>query len=197
MNVYSDFSHSALKYLKNTEVNIDNVLLMMGNFNIRDSLWDLSFPFHSSISDDLIIIANSFNLSLLTLTNPCLTRYSNTAGEANSVIDLMFLHYGSTELDQYSIHPDSHLSSDHAPLSINIPINKEVVCTSRLLIHPRSKQETAFIEEIISNFKNLDTSNIADTKKLECTVNQLRAIIDQVWTKNAKKSKISKHSKQW
>jgi len=109
----------------------------------------------------------------------------------------MFLHYGSTELDQYSIHPDSHLSSDHAPLSINIPINKEVVCTSRLLIHPRSKQETAFIEEIISNFKNLDTSNIADTKKLECTVNQLRAIIDQVWTKNAKKSKISKHSKQW
>jgi len=170
---------------------------MMGDFNIRDSLWDLSFPFYSSISNDLIIIANSFNLSLLTLTNSCLTRYSDTAGEANSVIDFMFLRYGSTELDQHSIHPDSHLSSDHAPLSINILINKEVVCTSRLLIHPRSKQKTAFIEEIISNFKNLDTSNIADTEKLEYTVNQLGAIIDQVWTKNAKKSKISKHSKQW
>jgi len=38
LNVYSDSSHSALKYLKNTEVNIDNVLLMMGDFNIRDSL---------------------------------------------------------------------------------------------------------------------------------------------------------------
>jgi len=38
LNVYSDSSHSALKYLKDTEVNINNVLLMMGNFNIRDSL---------------------------------------------------------------------------------------------------------------------------------------------------------------
>ena len=38
INVYSDSSHSALKYLKDTEVNIDNVLLMTGDFNIRDSL---------------------------------------------------------------------------------------------------------------------------------------------------------------
>ena len=38
MNMYSDSSHSALKYLKDTEVNIDNVLLMTGDFNIRDSL---------------------------------------------------------------------------------------------------------------------------------------------------------------
>jgi len=109
----------------------------------------------------------------------------------------MFLHYGSTKLDQHSIHPDSRLFSDHAPLSINIPINKEVVCTSKLSIPQRSKQETAFIEEIISNFKNLDTSNIADIEKLERTVNQLRAIIDQAWTKNAKNLRISKYYKQW
>ena len=38
LNIYSDSSHSALKYLKDTEVNINNVLLMMGDFNIRDSL---------------------------------------------------------------------------------------------------------------------------------------------------------------
>jgi len=109
----------------------------------------------------------------------------------------MFLCYGSTELDQHSIHPNSCLSSDYAPLSINIPINEEVVCTSKLLIPQRSELETAFIEEIISNFKNLDISNIANTEKLEHIVNQLRAIIDQVWTKNAKNLRISKHSKQW
>ena len=47
LNVYSDSLHSALKYLKDTEVNIDNVILMTGNFNIRDSLWDPLFPTHS------------------------------------------------------------------------------------------------------------------------------------------------------
>jgi len=58
-------------------------------------------------------------------------------------------------------------------------------------------QETTFIEEIISNFKNLDTSDIGDMEKLERIVNQFGAIINQAWTKNAKKSRFSKHSKQW
>ena len=86
----------------------------------------MSFPFYSSLSDNLIIIADSFNLALSTPTNPCPTKYSDIAGESNSVIDLMFLQYGSSELDQHSILPDFQLFSDHAPLSINIPIFKEI-----------------------------------------------------------------------
>jgi len=38
MNIYSDSSHLALKYLKDTEININNLLIMTGDFNIRDSL---------------------------------------------------------------------------------------------------------------------------------------------------------------
>jgi len=38
MNVYSDSSHLALKYLKDIEVNISNMLIITGNFNMRDSL---------------------------------------------------------------------------------------------------------------------------------------------------------------
>ena len=38
MNIYSDSSHTALKYLKDTEANIDNIIIITGDFNIRDSL---------------------------------------------------------------------------------------------------------------------------------------------------------------
>ena len=38
MNIYSDLSYSALKYLKDTKINIWNLLIMTENFNICDSL---------------------------------------------------------------------------------------------------------------------------------------------------------------
>jgi len=38
MNIHSDSLHSALKYLKDTEVNIWNLLIMMEDFNIHDNL---------------------------------------------------------------------------------------------------------------------------------------------------------------
>jgi len=197
LNIYSDSSHSALKYLKDTEVNLNQVLIMMGDFNIRDSLWDPSFPFHSSISDNLIMIADLFDLALSSPTNPGPTRFSDTAGESNSVIDLMFLRCGSTELDHHTILPESHLSSDYVPLLIDIPICDEVIQLSKLVITPGSKQEKEFIKDVISNFNLLHTSNIDNVECLNQIVNQLGSIIEQMWSKNAKRSKISKHSKQW
>ena len=91
MNIYSDSSHSALKYFKDTEMNIPNLLVMTGDFNIRDSIWDLSFHHHLAISDNLMIIADSFNLDLSFLAHCIPTRYLDIAGELNSVINLMFL----------------------------------------------------------------------------------------------------------
>jgi len=170
---------------------------MMGDFNIRDSLWDLSFPFHASISDNLIMIADSFELSLSFLTNPGSTRFSDTAGESNSVIDLMFLRHGSDKLDNHFILPEWRLSSDHAPLIIDIPIFEESIQTSKLAISLNSEQETDFIKDVISNFSNLDTSNIKNINKLEQIVNQLSVFVEQMWVKNAKKSRHSKYSKQW
>ena len=38
MNIYSDSSHLALKYLKNTKVNIHNLLIMTSDFNIHNNL---------------------------------------------------------------------------------------------------------------------------------------------------------------
>jgi len=100
MNIYSDSFHSTLKYLKDSETNL---LIMTGDFNIWDSIWDPSFSHHSSISDDLIIIADSFNLDLSVPTNSVPTRYSDTTGKSNLVINLLFLQSGSTELNNHSV----------------------------------------------------------------------------------------------
>jgi len=40
-------------------------------------------------------------------------------------------------------------------------------------------------------------SNIVNTEEIERAVNWLGSIIDLAWTKNAKRSRISGHSKQW
>jgi len=145
MNIYSDFSHSALKYLKDTEVNITNLLIMTGDFNIRDSIWDLSFPYHSAISDNLMILADSFNLDLLIPTHQVPTRYSDTNSKVNLVIDLMFLQSGLIELNNHSIHPDWQLSLDHAPLTVIIPIIEENIILSKFSIAKNSEEEESFI----------------------------------------------------
>jgi len=41
VNMYSDEHQTALKYLKDTEINVNNVLIWTGDFNIR------AFPYHS------------------------------------------------------------------------------------------------------------------------------------------------------
>jgi len=65
------------------------------------------------------------------------------------------------------------------------------------MILPKSVQEKAFIDEVILNFKSLNTSNINDIVKLDFIVNQLECIINRAWKNNTKESRISKHSKQW
>ena len=143
------------------------------------------------------MIVDSFDLTLSSPTNPGPTRFSDTAREFNSVIDLMFLRHRSVELNNHTILSGLRLSSDHAPLSINIPIFEEVIHSLKFTIPPKSDRELAFIKDIISNFKSLDTSNIDNSEKLEQLINQLGSIIEQSWTKNAKKSRITKHFKQW
>ena len=122
MNVYSDSSHSVIKYLKDIEFNIQNLLIITGNFNIYDSLWDLMFNHHSSISDDLFMIANSLNLDLSFPIDQIPTRYSNNTNDSNSVIDLIFLHYNSSEINMHIIYSEWQLTSDYTPLMIIISI---------------------------------------------------------------------------
>jgi len=127
INIYSDTNQSAIKYLKNTEVNVHNVLVMVSNLNIRDSIWNLLFSFHSIHSNLLVDVADSFDLMLSYPTNQVLTRYSDNVNDANSVIDLMFLKHNSLEFDNYTIYSELQYLSNHALLMVNISIIKEFI----------------------------------------------------------------------
>jgi len=173
MNIYSDSSHSALKYLKDSKANIPNLLIMTSNFNIHNSIWNSSFPHHSSISDNLIIIADFFNLNLSILTGQVPTRYLDTIGESNSVINLMFLPSGLAKLNNQSIHSNWRLTSDHALFTVFIPIVETNINSSKLSIAKNSEEAALFIKDVSSIIKNLNISDMSSIDKLENVVNTL------------------------
>ena len=158
---------------------------MTGDFNIWDSLWDPLFNHHSFISNNLLAIADSFNLSLLYPINQVPTRYSNNTNNSNSVINLMFLHCDSSELNTHSIHLKWHLMSNHTPLTSTIPIVEEHITSRKRTITKNSKEEDEFIKEVITFFSKLDTLNILDIPKLEKVVLDFANIVDcyeTLWT---------------
>ena len=112
-----------------------------------------------------------------------------------SVIDLMFLCSGSSELDCHSIHPKWHLLSDHAPLIITIPIIKEHINLSKCLISKGSEEEVSFIKDVFMIFRNINMFNISDLTSLDKIVNNLAQEIKYTWGKHSKIAKITKHSK--
>jgi len=106
INVYSDLSQVDLKYLKDTKVNISNVLIITGDFNIRNSFWDSNFLYHSIHRDTLFNIADSFGLELSKPFESFPTRYSSNHQDSDSVLDLVFLYPNSSE------HNNHHIRSD-------------------------------------------------------------------------------------
>ena len=91
MNIYSDSFQMALKYLKNTKANINNILIMTGDFNIRNNIWNLLFSYCLVHSDTLTDIADSLNICLSKATNKAPIRYVDNLNKSNLVINLIFL----------------------------------------------------------------------------------------------------------
>jgi len=79
----------------------------------------------------------------------------------------MFLQNGSSEFDSHHISPENQLSSDYAPLFVEIPIIEEVFLALKFTILPKSDQEKAFINKVISNLKTLNTNDIDNDVKLD------------------------------
>ena len=144
-----------------------------------------------------MIIADSFNLDLSIPTHHIPTRYSDTVGNSNSVIDLMFLWSSLTELNNHSIHPNWQLSLDHAPLTMSISIAEENIISSMFSIAKNSKKEVSFIKDVLYAIKNINTANLSDIYLLEDITNTFVSKIKNVWRANSKQVNIMRHSKSW
>jgi len=175
------------------EFNFWNLLIMTGDFNIYNSLWDPSYIHHSFISDNLFVIANSFNLSLSYSTDHIPTRYSDNANNSNLVINLMFLHSDSSELNTHIIYPEWCLTSDYTLLTIT----KEYINTRKRTITKNSKENDIFIKEVIVSFAKLDTSSISNISNLEKVILDFADIVHCTWIKYLKLINITRHSKSW
>jgi len=109
----------------------------------------------------------------------------------------MFLHSGSNELDNHSMHPEWHLTLDHAPFTITIPIVKKSVNSTKCLIIKDIEKEASFIKDVTTFIRNLNMSNLSDITSLDRAVNNFANVVKNAWEKNSKIINIMKHSKSW
>jgi len=197
LNIYSDSSQIALKYFKNNEANINNILIITSNFNIRNSSWDPLFPNYLVHSNTLTDITNTLNLYISSATIQVPTRYVDNPNDLNSVIDLMFLQPNLDEFNNYTIHSNWRLSSDHTPFIVKVSIFNENTQTRKWIIIKNSKKEVNFIAKVIESIKRLNTNHINSKKDLECIAQDFANSIDISWCKHSKIANITKHSKVW
>ena len=67
----------------------------------------------------------------------------------------------------HTIYPNWRLTSDHAPLTVNISIFEEHIQTRKWTLVKNSKEEEYFIKELIKAIKKLNMENIQSKEFLE------------------------------
>ena len=70
------------------------------------------------------------------------------------------------ELNNHIIFQKPYFLSDHALLTVNIII-KEFIQNKRWSIVKNSEEEAKYIDELIQDLKNMNTSNICDKNSLK------------------------------
>ena len=122
INIYSNSNQTALHFLCQNIINLDNTVIMTDDFNIRDSDWDLLAYYHSMHTDNLMTIVDSLGLELSHPSNPGPTRFADNPWNSNSVLDLVFLPPNNPGFGKHILHPEIWKPSDHVLLTIEVSI---------------------------------------------------------------------------
>ena len=127
LNIYSYDYQNILKYLKDTKVNLNNILIITEDFNIRDNNWDPLYSYYLFYTDILWEVIDSFGLELSIPINLVLICYIDNPQESNSILNLMFLRIRLEEFNNYIISSKLWSSLDYTSLSVFITLEKEFI----------------------------------------------------------------------
>ena len=74
------------------------------------------------------------------------------------------------EHDNHSIHPDWRLTSDYAPLTINISILEKHIQTSKQMLAKNNGEEEKFMNKLSKVIKRLNMENIQNIEVFEYVI---------------------------
>jgi len=197
INVYSDSNQMALQVLCNNTRSIGSTVVMTDDFNIRDSDWDPNVQYHSIHTEDLMSIADSLDLELATPINPGPTRFADNQHDSNSILDLVFMNPNNAGFNKHILNPDICLPSDHVPLIIEVGIKEENIDFTFQAIKKDSKEEEAFIRDIIKGVRSIDTLDLKNQEDIQRCVTTLSTTFKTTWSTHSMTKRITKHSKEW
>jgi len=167
INMYSDSYQTALHVLRNNTRNLGITIVMTGDFNIRDSDWDPNIQYYSIHTEEFMSIADSLDLELAMPVNPGPTRFTDNQQDSNSVLDLVFMNPNNSGFNKHTLNPDICLPSDYIPLIIEVGIKEENINFSFQAIRKDSKEEEAFIRDIIKGIRNINTSDLKNQADIQ------------------------------
>ena len=196
INIYSDSNQTALQVLRNNTRNIGIMIVMTGDFNIRNSDWDLNFQYHSIHTEDLMSIIDSLGLELATPINPGPTRFVDNQQDSNSVLNLVFMNPNNSGFNKHTLNPDICLPSDYVSLIIEVGIKEENIDYTFQAIKKDSKEEEAFIRDILKGIKNIDTSELKNQMDIQRCATALSTTFKDAWFIHSSTKRITKHSKK-
>ena len=109
----------------------------------------------------------------------------------------MFLWPESLEHNNHTIHPDWRLTSDHAPLTVNISIFEEYIQIRKCMLVKNSEEKNSFINKLMEAIKETNTDNIHNKDILKQIIQEIASTIERIWYRHSKIINITKHSKEW
>jgi len=142
-------------------------------------------------------IADSLDLKLATPINPGPTRFADNQHNTNSVLDLVFMNPNNPDFNKQTLNPDIRLPSDHVPLIIEVGIKEENVDITFKAIKKNSKEEEAFIRDLVKGVRNIDMSEMKNQLDIQKCAAKLEKIFKDVWSTHSMTKRITKHSKEW